>query len=190
MKTEDYKAEEYLYAFRQGLERGFNFFFREYYASLSYFSYNYTNDRSIAEEIAGETLMKLWELHKNFDNLQAIRSFLYDATRNASLNWIRSQKRNSRKLNELSYLTEDLERNSFEQIVEAETYRETLSALKALPPQCRKIFQMLFLEGKNCQQIAKELNLSISTIRNQKARALSLIRQRIAFVSIFIILFF
>ena len=177
-----YTINDYVHAFKNGEERGFNFFFREYYAALTYYSVSFTKDRSVAEEIAGETLLKLWDRHSKFDNASAIKSFLYTTTHNSSLNWLRQQKKNNRQLKEMKYLFDESESSKFQKIIETETYREIFLAIEKLPPQCRKIFQMLFFEGKNHQQIAEELDLSVSTIHNQKARALMLIRKNIAFI--------
>ncbi|MBS0424996.1 MAG: RNA polymerase sigma-70 factor [Proteobacteria bacterium] len=182
-------AAEYIRSFQNGEEKGFNFFFREYYAALTYYSFSIIKDKSEAEEIAGEALMKLWKRHENFNNQAAIKSFLYTTTRNASLNYIRQQQRTEKKLREAEYLAEKSEKDIFEFLVEVESYREIVIALNALPPQCKKIFSMLFIEGKDYQQIAEELNLSIATIRSQKARAIMLIRQYIAYcVMLFLLL--
>lgn len=179
---------DYIRFFQNGEEKGFNFFFREYYAALSYHSFQIIKDKAVAEEIAGEALMKLWDRHQNFGSLSGIKSFLYTTTRNASLNYIRQQKRTAHRYKEANYLSGNIEKDAFERIAETETYREILMALKTLPPQCRKIFSMLFIEGKEYQQIAKELNLSIATIRSQKARAIMLIKQRIAICVAFLVL--
>ena len=182
-------AREFVQSFQRGEEKGFNFFFREYYAALSYFSFQFTKSREIAEEIAGESLMKLWERHANFDNIASAKSFLYITTRNASLNWVRQQKRNSQREKEFSYLNEENEIPKALQIIETEMYREIFLALETLPPKCRQIFRMIYLEKKDYKQIAQELNLSMSTIRNQKARALMLIKQRVAFSLLIAFLF-
>lgn len=171
---------EYIRSLRQGEESGFNFFFREYYAALAYYSCQIIHVRADAEEIASESLMKLWERRSHFDNLSAIQAFLYTSTRHASLNYTRSRDRLNRRHLEAEYLSEKLERDVFERIVETETYREITGTMSVLPPQCRRIFSMLFIEGKDYQQIAEELQLSVATIRSQKARALLLIRQKLA----------
>jgi RNA polymerase sigma-70 factor (family 1) len=177
---------DHIRSLQNGEEKGFNFFFREYYAALTYYSFSITKDRSVAEEIAGEALLKLWERHAKFDNASAIKSFLYTTTHNTSLNWLRQQKKNTQRLKEMKYLFDESESNKFQKIVETETYREIFAAIDKLPPQCRKIFQMLFFEGKDYKHISKELNLSINTVRNQKARALLILRQYIS-LSIFIL---
>lgn len=173
-------AAEYIRSFQNGEEKGFNFFFREFHAALAYYSFQVIKDKPIAEGIAGEALMKLWERRENFDNIPSIKSFLYTTTRNISLNWLRQQHRNTAREKEYTYLNKQSECTIFHQIAEAELHREIHMVIKTLPPKCRQVFQMLFIQGKNYKEIAKELHLPIDTIRSHKARAITLIKQRMA----------
>ncbi len=166
-------------SFQNGEENGFNFFFRQYYPALTYYSFKIVNDQAEAEEIASEALIKLWERRDKFDSYLPIKSFLYTTVRNASVDYLRKQNRAAKNLKELGYITDLSEKNAFELFVEGETYQEILSAISALPPQCKRIFSMLFFEGKEYPEIARELNLTEATVRSQKARAITLIRRQI-----------
>lgn len=176
--------EKWVDSFRKGEEKAFNFFFREYHAVLCYFSFQVLVNHSEAEEVVGDAFIKLWDRHTNFSSIAAIRSFLYTTIKNASLNRIRQQKKDNARLKSIAYMTEHSEENRFQAIIEAETYNEIFSAIKKLPPQCRKIFQMMFFQGKDYEQIAKELGLSVSTVRNQKARGLQLLKKKFILSSI------
>ena len=184
-RNHGYTESEYILFFKCGEEIGFSFFFREYYAALCQFSFQITKSKEAAEEIAGEAFTKLWERRVNFDNVPSLKSFLYTVTRNSSLNWIRQQKRDSRRAKDLAYLTEEGESVIMQKLIEAEYYREIYLAINTLPPKCKKIFQMIFLEGKDYQQIADELHLSVNNIRVQKARAIALLKHRLA-LSLFV----
>jgi RNA polymerase sigma-19 factor, ECF subfamily len=174
-------SDEMLDAFRNGDEKAFNFFFRKYYAALCYFSFQILKNKNEAEEIAGDSIMKLWERHANFMSTVAIKSFLYKTVRNASLNSIREQKRKAAATKGFNYINDSTEIDVSEKMIEAEVYKEVFLAIENLPPKCKQIFKMLLFEHKDHYQIASELNLSVSTIQNQKARAIMLLRQRIAF---------
>jgi len=52
-------------------------------------------------------------------------------------------------------------------------------AIYQLPPQCRTIFLKLYIEGKSIAETADELQLTASTIRNQKARGIKLLRVKL-----------
>ncbi|HEY2722955.1 MAG TPA: RNA polymerase sigma-70 factor [Chitinophagaceae bacterium] len=176
----DYKdnINHLFFAFRNGEEKGFDFFFREYYAALCYFAFRITNDKMVAEEIAEESFIKLWERHANFESAGALRSFLYTTTKNACLNEKRREA-SSRKRESIVAATID-EDNILQKMIESELYHEIFIAINTLPPKCSQIFKMLYIEGKDYLQIARELNLSINTVRNQKARGILLLRQRLS----------
>src|SRR3546814_13521479 len=63
--------------FQKGDREAFTQIYRMYYPSLSYFSYNLTGDMSQAEDIASESLSKLWQRHSGFNTQASIKSFLY-----------------------------------------------------------------------------------------------------------------
>ena len=166
-------------SFQEGDERGFNFFFREYYVALSLFAYRQIGRYDIAEEIAEDALIKLWQRRQGFTHPLAIRSFLYTAARFACLNFIRDRHREKRKANQFAYLCEEGQAPVLQQIIHVEVYKEALRAVGRLPTQCRRIFESLFITGKTPDEVAEEMGLSVSTIRNQKARALMLLRKQV-----------
>jgi RNA polymerase sigma-70 factor (ECF subfamily) len=73
---------------------------------------------------------------------------------------------------------EDIIRDE-EDTIRAEFYAEIHNAIKTLPPECRKIFTMLYIEGKTVRETADELGLARSTIKTQKARGLAMLRKKI-----------
>ena len=166
-----------LYSFKRGEEQGYSFYFKEFYPSLCYFSNSIIKDEAAGEDIATEAFIKLWERRDAFENVSHIKSFLYKVVRNASIDFLRKRAKEANYTLEESYLGIEKERTIQEKIIEAETFREVVTSIKLLPPKCRQIFRMFYFEGKDYNQIAKELGLSINTIRVQKARALAILRQ-------------
>ena len=52
-------------------------------------------------------------------------------------------------------------------IIEEEVERILLKTQENLPPKCKRIF-ILAIQGKNNDEIAKELNISVNTVKTQK----------------------
>jgi len=65
------------------------------------------------------------------------------------------------------------------EIIRAEIVREIEEAVSQLPPQCRKIITMSYMEGMTNREIAQEMGLSLQTVKNQKNRALGLLKKRL-----------
>jgi RNA polymerase sigma-70 factor (ECF subfamily) len=86
--------------------------------------------------------------------------------------------------------TETTEQSVLHTIVETETVKEIIHTLDRLPPKCRQVFTLFFLHGKSYKEIADELHLSPHTVRNQKQRAIRLIKKIITPICLFLLLSF
>lgn len=81
---------------------------------------------------------------------------------------------------ELTYLTAvDVTDNPEADIIRAEFYGALHRAIKTLPPECRKIFTMLYIQGKTVREIADETGLAVTTIKTQKARGLAALKKKL-----------
>ena len=58
-----------------------------------------------------------------------------------------------------------------------ELYRQLFEAIDELPARCREVF-LMHLEGKGNEDIARELTLSVLTVKTQKRRAMAYLRGR------------
>jgi RNA polymerase sigma-70 factor (ECF subfamily) len=172
--------DQHLLAFRRGEESGFTFFFKSLYPSLCLFATGYIVDRQVAEDIASESFMKVWAKRECFDHASALRVYLYKTVYHGCLRWLEKAKRTAH-----DELTDNIElptthKNYLENIIRIETFREVREAIEILPQKCKKIFTKLYIEGKTVRETAEELMLSISTVKNQKARGLSLLRTKLS----------
>ncbi|MGB8193831.1 MAG: sigma-70 family RNA polymerase sigma factor, partial [Chitinophagaceae bacterium] len=86
--------------------------------------------------------------------------------------------------------TEIMNEDALSAIINAEVMTEINKEIGKLPRQCKRIFLLSYTEGFSNEQIAKLLGLSEHTVRNQKARAVALLRKRISKVKIFALISF
>jgi RNA polymerase sigma-70 factor (family 1) len=175
-----------LEAFRQGQEKAFDFFFKQYYTTICLFTFRITRNQDAAEEIAIDAFLKLWDRCDTFQTETGIRSFLYTVAHHAAIDWLRKEKTRENSLKQ--YSNQELlgENDAFKEQVAAETFTKLHEAISTLPPKCRRIFKMLFFDKKDYKEIATELNISINTVRAQKARAIGLLKTRLTLMLFFI----
>jgi RNA polymerase sigma-70 factor, ECF subfamily len=173
-----YTILEYASLFQQGDETGLAFFYHEFHPALTIFANRWVENRSIAEEIASDAFIKTWKLHWKLENYNSIRAYLYKIVLRDSLRAVkREQKRREiHKKSQPPFMTND---TPFHHVVRSEVYRLIHSALKELSPGSRRVLAMHYLEGKTTGQIAKELDLSPSTIKTQKTKGLEALRKKI-----------
>jgi RNA polymerase sigma-70 factor (family 1) len=152
---------------------------KQFYSPLCLFAERLVNDRAAAEDIVGESFIKLWNKRRDFESPQNIKAFMYITVRNASLNYLKQAKRDSLNQKQLAYLTGEKEESILNEMIRAEVLKEIMNEINNLPEQCRKVLKLAYLEGLKNQEVAKVLNISVHTVKNQKARAIQLMKTRL-----------
>jgi RNA polymerase sigma-70 factor (family 1) len=163
-----------LAAFINGKPEGFNAVFNLYYTQICYFCEKITGSREEGEDIASHTFTKLYKMHAQFNTLPNIKAFLFITARNNCLDYLRALQRKRSHEKQLSELME--EKMVDNKIIESVIIKEVYEAIEQLPPECRKVFKLLYVYGMKSAEIAKELSITQSSVRNHKKRAIELLR--------------
>jgi RNA polymerase sigma-70 factor (ECF subfamily) len=166
-------------SFRQGDEKALVIYFNTFYPALCSYAFSYAHDMETAKEIAAEAFYKTWKYRQQFINPGSIRAYLYTIVRRDAAYWHQQKKRFTITALPGDEAIESPEPDEFAKLVKAETLRQLYNAIEQLPVECRKVFRMLYVEGKKVKEIAEELNISPSTVKAQKARGISLLRKKI-----------
>lgn len=165
-------------SFQKGEEKGFTFFFNSLRPALVYYAHKIVNDRPVAEDVTDESFIKLWERHETFAHPQVIKSWMYTTVRNTCINRLQERKRKIKW--EAEYVKDAAVTEAdpnFNLVIEAEVIRVIKKGFEKLPTECRKVFHSLYIEGNTVRETAEASNLSISTIKNQKKRGLTILRK-------------
>jgi len=163
-------------AFKQRDANAFAYIFKLHRKALVYFAEKILGVREEAEDIVADSFMKLWAKHADFDHLAEIKSFLYVVTRNSCLNFLKYSKRVSASQKEFSYWANDKEDEILHIMYRAELLLELNNEIEILPQKMREVFELSFFQELPSGEIADKLGLSVQTVRNQKAKAVRLIR--------------
>ncbi|MCL6218019.1 sigma-70 family RNA polymerase sigma factor [Zunongwangia sp. M21534] len=133
-------------------------------------------DAQTAEDIVENTMFKLWRDRDKFKNVLNIKSYLYAMVRNDAYR-IANKEKGKILLNE--ELTEDHHDDFDEKILEEEVYAILIEQLNQLPEGCKEIFELSVIEGLKYKEIASILNISVNTVKSQRARAIKLLKEKL-----------
>ena len=138
-------------------------------------------EREIAEDIVQELFSVLWEQRPQFKSFPQLTSYFYTTVHNAAFNHLRHQTvHNNYRQGILEHLQEFmLVDDAAESFNKEEIYRQLFAAIDELPPRQREIF-LLCMEGKKNKDIAEQLQISAETVKVQKRRAISSLREKLA----------
>lgn len=163
-----------------GDEKAFKLLYDHYVERLFQFAFAIVHSRETAEEIIEDVFIQVWKKREKLKHIETFSLYLYVATKNISLNYLRSQRKAT---------TIDLESVSLPQytlyitpadiVITRETLNKINHAINDLPPKCKMIFKLVKEDGLKYREVAELLNISIKTVENQVGIALKKIHSAI-----------
>ncbi len=160
---------------KQGDVKAFEELFKQLYPSMCVVARDYVKDTGIAEDIAQEAFIKLWNSIEKYDEISSLKTFLYVMVKNLSLNYL-TQAKMKGEYEESLPKEEALSFNN--RIIEEESYRLLQQAIEKLPTQSAKIMK-LSLNGLQNKEIAIRLDVSVNTIKTLKYNALKVLKKNL-----------
>jgi RNA polymerase sigma-70 factor, ECF subfamily len=161
----------------EGDKEAFRFFFEKYYTNLCNLVNIYIHDPVISEEIVQDIYIYFWEKKKDISIETSVRSYLFRASKNKSLNYIRNKKTKlaiQKRLMKMSYADHEMP----DKIMDAAQLREIIeTSVNTLPEKCREIYILGKENNLSYNEIAKELDISVKTVENQMGKALKKLRE-------------
>jgi RNA polymerase sigma-70 factor (ECF subfamily) len=170
---------ELLDRLRDGDAEAFDAIFRAHYAHLVGVAEGMLGDRAAAEEIAQEVMLELWRRRESITLEVSLRAYLFRATRNRALNYIRHERVARRSQPHL------VPERAAAPIADAELVQQEIDtalreAMAELPARCREVFELSRVHGLRYAEIARALDISVKTVEAQMGKALRVLRERLA----------
>jgi RNA polymerase sigma-70 factor (ECF subfamily) len=145
--------------------------------SLFRFSYSFVKSEQVAQELVSDVFIKLWQIRSQLADIDNLKPYLFSITKNLSLRYLANASKNL--LIQLSDI--ELDQLDIESLIEfespedsyisKETINNIMQAIGELPPQCQLIFSLVKIDGLKYKEVAKLLDISVFTVRNQVAMA-------------------
>jgi RNA polymerase sigma-70 factor (family 1) len=156
--------------------------FYRFQPRLKKFVYSIIHSSESAEEIASDVFIRIWEKRKTLDQIHNLRLYMYVASKNLSINYMRKQdKFHSLQLNDLKVELESLELDPHQIMMTGEMYRRIQQAVQNLPPKCKIIYKLIKEDGLRQKEVAELLHIAPKTVENQLAVAVKKIGHTISF---------
>ncbi|WEK38243.1 MAG: RNA polymerase sigma-70 factor [Candidatus Pseudobacter hemicellulosilyticus] len=182
MNSAHYQNDQDLVAgFNKGEESAFEVLYHGFHKRLVYFASSMVSNQREAEDIVMDVFMKLFNRAGHFPDMNHIRAFLYIATRNACLNYLKYEQTHTRVVAEAAYLSDQLESSTaldFERM-SAEVLQQVYAEIENLPPQSRRVFFLKAIKHLKSREVAAQMGISDKTVRNQMAIAARQLRKAI-----------
>ena len=160
----------------EGDEYAFRILFDQYRDKIFSIAWKITGVRAAGEDVVQEVFIKLWMNKEKLAEVENLNAYVNTITRNHILN-------NLRKVAYEQTFLEDLIREqsvNIKKVSDPVLYNELQNlvhcAIQQLSPQQKKVFQLSRTEGLKHAEIAAQLNISRSTVKDHMVEALRSIK--------------
>jgi len=174
------------YAFKTGNNDAFSRIYELYAEPLIEYASRKLQSIEEARDLIQDLFIYLWEKRADLTINQSLRAYLFRALNRRILNHYR--KNNTRE-EYASYLSKM--EHAFtdpDQSVEIKELQQNIQfALSKMPNKVREIYRLSREEYLSVREIAQHLNLSEQTVKNQLTTALSIIRQVLKGIVVFLV---
>ena len=174
--TISYCARGLVDRIRGGDHGAYELFYRMEYLNLVHFADSYLHNKDKARDIAQETMLAVWENHKNLNPEKNIRSLVFTIARNKTLNQLRQNKVlfSSEETENALALLED--RSVEDNIHALELSNLIKKEWDMLPEKARETFSMSREDGLKNREIAEKEGVSEKTVEYRMKTALDRFR--------------
>ncbi len=163
---------------------GFKNFFTSYYERCFLFAKSYVHNDWVAEDIASESLIKLWEISKTRE-IDNPKTLLFTMVKNKALDYLKHEVIKQNVFNsiinyskrELDIRISTLEACDPERIFESDIQKIINKTLSNLPQQTRDVFIMNRFQNKSKKEIAEKMRISIKGVDYHISKALYNLRE-------------
>lgn len=138
--------------------------------------YLFIRSKEDAEDILQNVFTRIWLKRDTLGEVRSLRAFLFRVTRNQVLNYFRSSKVKMRvhKLMASEEAPEDADAN--EMLQYKQYYEIAKDAIGKLPKRRQEVFRLSHEDGMNTHEIASQLHISTSAVKQHLYAASDFIR--------------
>lgn len=155
-----------------GNEQAFKYLFDTYFASLCRFAHVYISDVQDAEELILDLFVYIWEHRSEINVTLSFKAYLFQATRNRCLNYLRD----NRQMLRLEEVRDEIQDEDISALEMEELQYLIMEAICSLPNKCQEVFQYSRHENLTNKEIAEKMQISVKTVEAQITKALKLIK--------------
>ncbi len=164
---------------KKGNQEVFKCFFDYYKNDIYTYAFRFLKEKELAEETVQEVFIKVWTNRALLDSSKCLKAFLYTIARNHIFNQLKTLAHQKKLRGHFSERDPGKNEPVEEFIFHKELEFAYEKAISLLPTQRKRIFQMSRNDELSHFEIARELNISKNTVKDQIVKASRFVRDYI-----------
>jgi RNA polymerase sigma-70 factor (family 1) len=164
----------------EGDQDAFKDLFNKYVKTLYPYITEVLKSSNGAEDIIQDSFIRIWLNREKLESIQNPASWIFKIVLHECYNVLRRKLTESKVLGMIQKEYYSPEQYVEQDIQYSQTKTYLAEAVELLTPQRRKIYELSRINGLKVSQIAIELDLSVSKVKNTLSAALTSIRDHLA----------
>lgn len=151
-----------------------------YFYQLQVYIQRYVHSESTSQDLTQDVFVKLWEKRDFLDQVNNFNSYLYRIAKNHTLDYLK-------KVSRLEVMPDELLRSfhfSADEVelfvTEQEYFKFLEDYMMTLPEKSQVIFELCREQEKSYDEVAKELNVSKSTVKHHMVSTMKKLKKEIS----------
>ncbi|HVS97419.1 MAG TPA: RNA polymerase sigma-70 factor [Puia sp.] len=162
-----------------GDETAFRIIFDRYRTGIFRFIFRMVKSELVAQELTQEVFVKLWAHREALAGITNPGGYIFIIARNKAINELDKIANDARLRKHLWHQLDEAQNSTEDQLDERESAGVIESALQELSTQKQRIFRLSRHQGLSHEEIARQLGLSRSTVKNNLVETLKWLRMRL-----------
>ena len=162
-----------------GDENAFAELFKIYYNQLGVFIIRITESESLTQEIVQDVFLKIWINRTSLSDINCFKAYLMVVAKNYTFNSLKQIARQKSREKEWVNSVLRLASNNTDETDMEDTGNLIDAAIALLPPQQLRVYTLSRTEGMRHEEIARELNISLETVKKHMVLALRFLKNHL-----------
>lgn len=170
-----YNEKELIHLIANGNENAFRQLFYAYHNKLGSFVYRITESLSLTEDIVQDVFLKVWLNRAQLQKVQCMDAYIFTIARNHTFNCLKQLARE--RCNKSAWLANSLyTANAAESSGKTDIESIVEIGVAQLPPRQKKVYLLSRQHGLQQKEIARQMNISVETVKKHMVLALRFLK--------------
>ena len=165
--------------FQSGKELALDAIYTLHSPAIYHFVHRIVQDDAVTDEIVAESFFRLWNQRHKIETIEGLVGYLYAIARNLSYAYRNEEKKRQAALATFAYI-ESQQPDSETEEMRSRLLQAVYLEAQQMPTQMKNVFLLAYIEGLQVPEIAKQLAVSVNTVKTHKKAALKRVRASLA----------
>ncbi|WP_168202444.1 RNA polymerase sigma-70 factor [Pedobacter sp. KBS0701] len=179
MAYKDLPDDILLEKFRESDTKAYDALFFRYFRKIYAFAKSSLGDDEMAKELAMDVMIRFWQRKGEIMIQTDLNAYLYQSVRNALYNHWKRKIIVTESIDQLEEATQPFLFSTDHSLAHKELQQVYQEKLSKLSPQRREVFRMSREQDMSYAEIARQLNLSVHTVRNHISASIQYFREHL-----------